>query len=876
MPADRSVQNIPRRTFLGGLGAAAGSTLLGPGCRSPARASVFDVDAEALVSAADLIYLSPAAEPVEGHPIGNGRMGTFLWTEPERVHMQINRNDVFAVNRNHKGPRDGPSDYCGGCAHVSIDLGGPVFDGKQGFLQRLSLYHAEDTIQGDNVTVTSFVSADTDVLVAEVDDRRSQPRPIRVALSMWREPEVKTGEHVARYQFEGAEERVSVGQQFREADHYCASSVALQVAGRDVTVETADERSQVILIPAARGKVRIHVSSAAAWQEGADVSFQAGALLDQVAGMPLSKLRSRHRTWWREFWARSFVNVSSRDGIGEFMAQVRLYHLYCMASTSRGPLPAKWNASLFAVSGDQRNWGAQFWVWTTEISHFPLFAADAIDLTDPYFDMYVKQIPDCERAARQRWNASGAYFLEAGPFDGPVELPDDVAAEYFDVYQGVKPNSKFSQRARTFGQYECVLTQMADDRKPPYIAKGRYSWVSHIASSGSEIAVAAWWRFRCGGDKRWLRSHAYPLLKATLEFYRSLARKGEDGRYHLYGLNQHEAFWGVNDGTIDLSAIRGTAPLAVRAAEILDLDPGLRAKWRELLENLAPYPMGGDPDSKALAGGALADDVWSIGHLGEVPGAHSDPGEALLFPVFPFEVWTLETGDADTTRIVSKVAALNPARQDILQGEPFGSAARTPIMGSRTGRGDELPLILASYYRNCFSPLPNGFSNFEGVTAHSIEHLGCLTTALQEGLLQSLSPQPGQPEIIRVFPAWPKQWDAAFRLLARGGFSVAAAIEKGRTRFVEIESRLGETCRVRNPWSGKCAVLRGTELIDESDDQVVEFATEMGALYLLVPAGAGIPDRFSVSAQARAQPYSCSFELPNGEAGEATFGRRTS
>ena len=48
------------------------------------------------------------------------------------------------------------------------------------------------------------------------------------------------------------------------------------------------------------------------------------------------------------------------------------------------------NASLFSASGDKREWGAQFWVWTTEISHFPLFAAGATDLTDPYFDMYVQ------------------------------------------------------------------------------------------------------------------------------------------------------------------------------------------------------------------------------------------------------------------------------------------------------------------------------------------------------------------------------------------------------------------------------------------------------------------------------------------------------
>ena len=104
------------------------------------------------------------------------------------------------------------------------------------------------------------------------------------------------------------------------------------------------------------------------------------------------------------------------------------------------------------------------------------------------------------------------------------------------------------------------------------------------------------------------------------------------------------------------------------------------------------------------------------------------------------------------------------------------------------------------------------------------------------------------------FPAWPKGWDASFRLLARGGFSVAGAIEMGRPGFVEIESHLGEPCRVRNPWSGKCAVLRGTELILESDEEVVEFATEEGTLYLLVPAESGVPDRTYVSSQPRAQP----------------------
>ena len=65
--------------------------------------SCIDVDYRALVSQSDLIYRSPAARPVEGQPIGNGRMGTLVWTTPSAVHFQINRSDVFAVNKGQLG-----------------------------------------------------------------------------------------------------------------------------------------------------------------------------------------------------------------------------------------------------------------------------------------------------------------------------------------------------------------------------------------------------------------------------------------------------------------------------------------------------------------------------------------------------------------------------------------------------------------------------------------------------------------------------------------------------------------------------------------------------------------------------------------------------
>lgn len=91
--------------------------------------------------------------------------------------MQINRTDVFAVNKHHAGGGGfaGATDYCGACGRISINVGGRPFQDGPNFTQRLSLYDAESTLAGRDVSARCFVSADSDVLLLEVDDRREQP-----------------------------------------------------------------------------------------------------------------------------------------------------------------------------------------------------------------------------------------------------------------------------------------------------------------------------------------------------------------------------------------------------------------------------------------------------------------------------------------------------------------------------------------------------------------------------------------------------------------------------------------------------------------------------------------------------------------------------
>jgi hypothetical protein len=778
-----------------------------------------------------LVYDEPVASPDDGHPLGNGRMGTMVWTSPDAIHLQINRVDVFAVNRDHQGEpghRGSVTDYCGGIAGVVVQTGGqPFARGDDAFRQRLSLADAECVVEGRGLTVRCFVAADADVLVMEVDDRRAPPEPLRVTVSMLREPEVRVGEHVATSAFGPLPDGIVLTQRFQEGGHHNASAVAVRATGTEPQPGEPSARSRTLVLPASPHPRTVLISSAAAWPPTNDVAAAAVAVADAAAARPSAARRAAHRRWWHDFRSRTFVRLESADGLAQRAARWRELHLYHMASSSRGELPPKWNGSLFVTTGDARRWGSQFWIWTTEMLYMPLLAADAIDLTTPFFDMYVGQLPNAEQAARQRWGSAGAYFPETTSFDGPTVLPDDVAAEFQDVLLGRKPHTALSPRAKALCRFDSQLRVVTEP------AKGRFSWISHVASSGSELAVQAWWRYRATGDREWLRTHAYPLLRGTVEFYRHLVRKEPDGLYHLAGTHAHEDFWAVGDSIMDLAAIRGTVPLAIRAAETLGADPELRDAWNDLLDNLAPYPSGSDPRARALTGGVLADDVWAAGYLGEMDGQHN-PEDVWLTPVFPFEDWTLETRDASTDAIVQKTLDLAPRHASVLRGARLGTAIRTPIAAVRAGRGHELPTILERYHA-AFAPRPNGMSLFEGPTAASVEHLGLLSMTLQEALLQSLSARPGDPEVVRVFPAWPPGWNASFRLLARGGFLVASEIRDGEVLFIDVESRLGEECRVRNPFGGECLLTEADGPPQPVSGDVVRFPTAAGSRYRLSP-----------------------------------------
>ncbi|MCX5637725.1 MAG: hypothetical protein NTX52_08555 [Planctomycetota bacterium] len=134
--------------------------------------------------------------------------------------------------------------------------------------------------------------------------------------------------------------------------------------------------------------------------------------------------------------------------------------------------------------------------------------------------------------------------------------------------------------------------------------------------------------------------------------------------------------------------------------------------------------------------------------------------------------------------------------------------------------------------------LPNRLTLQEGPGAIDCERIGRAAEALHAALLQSVPPAIGKDAVIYIFPAWPKEWDAAYTLLARGAFLVSASIEKGRIEFVEIQSQVGGECRLRNPWPDTVLTLyRNGKKAEDLSGSLLTLQTARGETVTVVPQG---------------------------------------
>ena len=814
-------------------------------------APIININYQSLVSSGDVHYTGIITTSRHGMPIGTGSMGSLVWSNNDHtLNLQINRVDVFGWNSAATGSLDGHNDYGYGCGFINVDLGGNPLTSSTN--QYLSLYDGKLAIQANGVNMDIIGDTKSDIFALKINDTRSNPSSINIDLVMLQDPDEVIGSHVATTRTSNIGGQIRLQQTFKQPaatgytqfDHYCSSAVVADVAGRTGSVSYPDNRTVRLTLPAETGKAIVYIGSHASLNKSDDVINLAVDKVNSAKSRGFDSIYSSNQSWWQNFWSKSYIYLPS-DSTTIDIQRKWFYFLYVSAISQRGDYPAKFAGNLFNTGGQSKRWGGtQFWGYNQEPLHYSFDAANHGELQEPTFKMYLNNYDNYATAAQQQWGSQGIFINETDSWNGPELLPSNIADDLRDfMINGNGPSTVLGDFAKARNRMHSRW-----ELWPTY-------WTTFTTINASERAEHFWNNYLYTGDTKFLSTQAYPMLKGASEFYRNFPNlKLENGKYHIYRNNLHEHIMGGKDVIDDLVFIKGVMQATIKASEVLGLDSDTRPLWQDIVDNLTSYPVSGQSETIGSITHPQGNTTWG---QARIPAAQvrydaieREAQSPRLRMLENYDVLTLETKDQGMDggdwEIANNSFEANVAYNMNMSLGDYGSNLSRYLLDAATLGRNEYNTVLDNLNSEINSKVGSSANRLGFVSTDWAEFggYGILSAGLQDGLMQSISATPGGDPVIRVFPAWDKNKPACFKLLAKGGFLVSSSVKNGEVRFVEINSQLGGTCRIRNPWPGNTmSIYRNDVKAEDLTGSLISFSTSVGEDIKIVKQGLN-PDSF--------------------------------
>lgn len=469
-----------------------------------------------------------------------------------------------------------------------------------------------------------------------------------------------------------------------------------------------------------------------AWHYSATGIRQATVSIDLYTGETTStalsakKSKAQSTKWWHRFWQRSFITA---EGEGATMARNYELFRYMLGCNAYGEYPTKFNGSLFTFdpvyadpkcpfTPDFRKWGGgTMTAQNQRLVYWPMLKSGDTDMMKAQFDTYLRMLPNATRRTKFYWNHDGASFSEQIENCG---LPNPT--EYGKHKPGDDPGMD------------------------------RNAWLEYQWDTALEFCSMIMQAHKYSGMDI---AEYEPLIRQTLiffdEHYQYIAKKlgvkplNADGKLMLYPSSGCETYKMAYNPSSVIAALKTVAEQWIEYKG---------DSLNNFLSRIPPIPLRTIEGDTCIAPAI----VWARIQNIETP---------QLYPVFPWRVYGM---GRENLHIARNTYLKDPHAVEMHSTKGW---KQDNIWAACLGLTDEA-------FRLNREKLADGPYRFPAFWdpgydwAPDCNKGGASMIGLQEMLLQE-KPDGG----LLLFPAWPKNINAKFRLKATGGRTVEAEIKNG-------------------------------------------------------------------------------------------------